>query len=153
MADKSGRLIRDALSRAAVEPEGCALLASKSEAGLFPPTGIAKSAAERCKADGYLHVVRTENKGKSAREICVLTEKGRDLAPILLSLAAWGDKHIYGQDAAPTHFRHVACGHRFTPQMTCAACGEPAGVGDLALIETPRAPTVGEALEAAVVEA
>jgi hypothetical protein len=78
LADKSNRLIRDALSRAAIEPDGCALLASKSEAGLFPPTSIAKSAAERCKADGYLRVVRTENKGKAAREICVLTDKGRE---------------------------------------------------------------------------
>jgi hypothetical protein len=77
LADKSSSLIRDALSRAAVEPDGCALLASKSEPGLFPPTSGARSAAERCKADGLLQVIRTENKGKSAREICTLTEKGR----------------------------------------------------------------------------
>ncbi len=77
MADKTNRLIRDALSRAATEPEGCALFGSKSEAGLFPPTALAKSAAERCKNDGYLHVVRTENKGKLSRELCALTEKGR----------------------------------------------------------------------------
>ena len=79
MADKASRLIRDALSRAAVEPEGCALLASKSEPGLFPSTSLAKSAAERCKAQGLLQIVRTENKGKAAREICVITDKGRQL--------------------------------------------------------------------------
>ena len=78
MADKSSRLIRDALSRAAVEPEGCALVASKSEPGLFPGTSPARIAAERCKSEGYLQVVRTESKGKSAREICVLTDKGRE---------------------------------------------------------------------------
>ncbi len=77
MADKPTRLIREALSRAAVEPGGCALLSSKSEPGLFPSTTLAKMAAERCKTEGYLQVVRTENKGKAAREICVITEKGR----------------------------------------------------------------------------
>jgi hypothetical protein len=78
LADKSTRLIRDALSRAAVEPDGCALLASKSEPGLFPATSLAKSAADRCKADGLLRVLRIENKGKAAREICAITERGRE---------------------------------------------------------------------------
>ncbi len=77
MADKSNRLIRDALSRAAAEPDGFALLGSKTEPGLFPPTSLAKTAASRCKDEGYLEVVRTESKGKLDREICVLTEKGR----------------------------------------------------------------------------
>ncbi len=77
MADKSKRLIRDALSRAAAEPDGCALLAGKTEPGLFPPTAIARVAAERCKNEGYLQVVRTEAKGKISREICALTDKGR----------------------------------------------------------------------------
>lgn len=77
MADKSNRLIRDALCRAAAEPSGCALVANKAEPGLFPSSALAKAAAERAKSDGYLQVVRTEAKGKLAREICVLTDKGR----------------------------------------------------------------------------
>jgi hypothetical protein len=77
LADKSSLLIRDALSRAAAEPDGFALLGSKSEPGLFPSTSFAKAAAERCKDDGFLEVVRTESKGKLSREICVLTDKGR----------------------------------------------------------------------------
>jgi hypothetical protein len=77
LADKSNRLIRDALSRAATQPDGLALLASKSEPGLFPQTALAKTAAERCKDEGYLRVVRTESKGKLIREICAITDKGR----------------------------------------------------------------------------
>ncbi|MCE9532379.1 MAG: hypothetical protein K8T89_14850 [Planctomycetes bacterium] len=77
MAEKSFRLIRDALSRAASEPAGFALLASKTEPGLFPPTSPAKAAAEHCKNEGFLHVLRTETKGKLTREICALTDKGR----------------------------------------------------------------------------
>jgi hypothetical protein len=77
LADKSSRLIRDALSRAAAEPEGLALVAGKSATGLFPATSAARAAAERCKDEGYLRVVRKEAKGKLISEICVLTDKGR----------------------------------------------------------------------------
>jgi len=77
LADKSTRLIRDALTRAAAQPAGIALLASKSGPGLFPQSALAKSAAARCKDEGYLNVVRTESKGKVIREICTITEKGR----------------------------------------------------------------------------
>ncbi len=78
MADKSTRLIHDALARAAAEPEGLALLAGKSDPGLFPPTALARAAAERAKANGLLEVVRTEVRGKLSREIVTLTDKGRD---------------------------------------------------------------------------
>ena len=76
MADKSTKLILDALVRAAVEPDGFALLASKVEPGLFPPSTLARTAAERCKQDGYLQVIRSEAKGKLEREFCTLTPKG-----------------------------------------------------------------------------
>lgn len=78
MAEKSTRLLLDALCRAAAEPAGLALLTGKSEPGLFPLSARAKSVAERCKSEGYLQVIRTEPRGKTTREICVLTEKGRD---------------------------------------------------------------------------
>ena len=76
MADKSTRLILDALTRAAAEPSGLSLHANKADPGLFPNTTIAKSAAERAKADGLLRVVHTDPKGKVVREVCALTDKG-----------------------------------------------------------------------------
>lgn len=76
MADKPTQLIVAALTRAASEPDGLALFASKSEPGLFPAVAVARSAAQRCKDEGYLDVLRTETKGKSTREICTLTPKG-----------------------------------------------------------------------------
>jgi hypothetical protein len=76
LADKSTRLIVDALTRAAADPAGVSLYANKSEPGLFPSTAIAKSAADRAKADGLIRVVRTEPRGKAIREVCVLTDMG-----------------------------------------------------------------------------
>ena len=78
MADKSSRLLLDALCRAAAEPAGLALVASKSDPGLFPSTARARIVADRCKSEGYLQVVRSEARGKLSREICVLTDKGRE---------------------------------------------------------------------------
>jgi hypothetical protein len=77
LADKSTRLILDALSRAAAEPAGLPLYAQKSESGLFPSTTVARVAADRAKADGLLHVVEHEANGRKAREVGVLTDKGR----------------------------------------------------------------------------
>lgn len=75
MADKSTALVLDALSRAVADPAGLPLHGGKS-AGLFAATAAAKQAAEQCKQEGYLHVVRTETKGKTSHEICAITAKG-----------------------------------------------------------------------------
>jgi hypothetical protein len=77
LADKSTQLILDALSRAAAEPAGLSLFAQKSEPGLFPLTAVAKAAADRAKADGLLEVLQTEPRGRTVREVCALTDKGR----------------------------------------------------------------------------
>ena len=75
MADKSTTLVLDARSRAVADPAGLPLHGSKAS-GLFATTAPAKQAAELCKQEGYLRVVRTETKGKTTQEICALTEKG-----------------------------------------------------------------------------
>jgi hypothetical protein len=85
MADKSTQLLLDALTQAAAEPAGVALHASKGAPGLFGATAAAKQAAQRCKDEGYIHVVRTEMRGKTAQEVCAITEKG--LAYLLQELS------------------------------------------------------------------
>ena len=52
-----------------------------------------------------------------------LTEKGLDLYPIVVSLMAWGDKHL-AERGAPVELVHQDCGHVMTPQMVCSHCGE-----------------------------
>jgi hypothetical protein len=76
LADKSTQLVLDALGRAAVDPAGVPLHGNKKNPGLFAATATAKQAAQRCKDEGYLHVLRTETKGKTSTEVCALTEKG-----------------------------------------------------------------------------
>src|SRR6201992_3963049 len=52
----------------------------------------------------------------------VLTEKGRELQPVLLALLAWGDKYT----AAKGRPMEVVHGdHAFHMVATCSECGEP----------------------------
>jgi DNA-binding PadR family transcriptional regulator len=76
VADKLTQQIIDALSKAAADPGGLPLFASKAEPGLFPSSAAAKPAAQKCLADGLVKVLRTETKGKVSRELYALTDAG-----------------------------------------------------------------------------
>jgi DNA-binding HxlR family transcriptional regulator len=53
-----------------------------------------------------------------------LTEAGRDLYPVIMTLMSWGDRHLAGPEGPPRALEH-SCGHRLVPQLVCEACGEP----------------------------
>lgn len=76
----------------------------------------------------------------------VLSEKGRDLYAVLLTMADWGDRHVYGGAGGPVSFMHRACGCRFSPGLICKACGEVVAPGDLQRVEGASSATVAEAL-------
>jgi DNA-binding HxlR family transcriptional regulator len=78
------------------------------------------------------------------RKDYVLTAKGRDLRPVLLTLKAWGDRHVYGGRAAPLDWVH-SCGAVLEPKLVCEACGEDIRGRDLTARKNP-APSVAEAL-------
>jgi DNA-binding HxlR family transcriptional regulator len=54
-----------------------------------------------------------------------LTEQGRDLYPVLISLMAWGDRWMSDGRPPPVQLRHATCGQHTTPTLRCSACGEP----------------------------
>jgi hypothetical protein len=60
-----------------------------------------------------------------------LTAKGRDLAPVLAGLAAWGTRHCGEPSSAQA--THTGCGGRVLVRSTCARCGAtvPADALDL----------------------
>ncbi len=55
-----------------------------------------------------------------------LTEAGRELHPVLLSLFQWGDK--WAVEEPPLTLRHT-CGHRLEIDHVCRHCGGPVGRG------------------------
>jgi len=78
VADKSSELVMDALSRAAADPGGLPLFNQKTAPGLFASTALARQAAQRCKEQDLLRVVRTEPRGKAVQEVVAITPKGLD---------------------------------------------------------------------------
>jgi DNA-binding HxlR family transcriptional regulator len=60
-----------------------------------------------------------------------LTEKGADLAMVLLAMRAWSDRWVFGEAGQPMVFRHEPCGAVTDPIPACSSCGEPLLPGDL----------------------
>lgn len=77
----------------------------------------------------------------------VLTDRGRDLHTVLLTMAAWGDRHVYGgPGCGPGGFIHKPCGQVFSAGLVCEACGDKLDIADLTPAPRGVAVTVGEAL-------
>ncbi|MFF4621460.1 winged helix-turn-helix transcriptional regulator [Nonomuraea jabiensis] len=62
----------------------------------------------------------------------VLTETGRALQAVLLSLMDWGDRYVT-KGEPPTVWRH-SCGEPLEPVMVCAHCREPVRIEDMSVI-------------------
>ncbi|MBD0707562.1 MULTISPECIES: winged helix-turn-helix transcriptional regulator [unclassified Streptomyces] len=52
------------------------------------------------------------------------TPAGADLQPVLVTLMAWGDRHL-NTDDRPVVLEH-GCGEILTPRVVCAHCGDEA---------------------------
>ncbi len=65
-----------------------------------------------------------------------LTEKGRDLWPVLTAMRQWGDKHA-APDGPPIRMVHTACGQVSEAVMTCSACGEPLSARQVRVVRGP----------------
>jgi DNA-binding HxlR family transcriptional regulator len=61
----------------------------------------------------------------------VLTEKGVDLAMVLLAMQAWGDKWVFAQDGPPLLWRHLGCDQLTNPVIACDHCHEPLQAGEI----------------------
>jgi DNA-binding HxlR family transcriptional regulator len=57
------------------------------------------------------------------------TRAGIELEPVLMTLMAWGDRHLH-QDDRPMVLEHV-CGNELVPVVTCQACGGAVDHDDL----------------------
>lgn len=60
-----------------------------------------------------------------------LTDKGRDLQPVLTALMRWGDRWNPDPDSPYTQLIHTDCDHVTELLPSCANCGEVVEVGHL----------------------
>jgi DNA-binding HxlR family transcriptional regulator len=74
-----------------------------------------------------------------------LTQKGRDLYPVIVALMEWGDRYL-APDGPPMLLVHNRCGKETRPHFVCSECGEPIDPREM----TPKAgPGLSPAAEAA----
>ena len=60
-----------------------------------------------------------------------LTDKGRDLYPVLIALMQWGDRYTAGDAGPPVELIHEPCGQHTQPRLVCDHCGEPIDPRDM----------------------
>ena len=69
-----------------------------------------------------------------------LTEKGRDVYPILAAMAAWGDRWLTGPEGTPLTLHHTTCDHDMHAVVTCSECAAPLDVRDVRALPGPGHP-------------
>jgi DNA-binding HxlR family transcriptional regulator len=74
---------------------------------------------------------RTPYQTSPQRYEYILTQKGLDLHPIMISIVHWGDVHMVDERGRPLLHQHAQCGHMFDPVMVCSECGEPLTAKDV----------------------
>ena len=67
-------------------------------------------------------ITRRAYSERPPRHEYMLTEAGKDLRPVIMTLKHWGDTYV-AHDHQPPVLEH-SCGATFEPRMACAACGE-----------------------------
>jgi DNA-binding HxlR family transcriptional regulator len=68
-----------------------------------------------------------------------LTDKGRDLWPTIVSLMAWGDRHLADDAGPPVLLEHRDCGGGVDEHRICTRCGERLGPRDVRALPGPGA--------------
>lgn len=59
-----------------------------------------------------------------------LTDKGRDLLPVVLTMMRWGDRWATDVEP-PVTLTHTTCGRTTAPTVCCSECGDPLTLREL----------------------
>lgn len=71
-------------------------------------------------AHDILRRVAYREEGKRERHEYRLTDKGFELFPVMLAVAAWGDRYYADDAGPPVEFAHRDCGASVTVEVHCA---------------------------------
>jgi len=100
--------------------------------------GIAKhTLSQRLAALVEAGILRKISGQTPARGEYVLTEKGRDLAPVLMALAQWGDRWTQSPQGRSFAFVDKLSGKEIAPILPRRADGGAIGFDDIRLVAQP----------------
>jgi DNA-binding HxlR family transcriptional regulator len=86
-------------------------------------------------AEGVLE--RRADEERPGRPRYVLTEKGREAAPALITLMKWGDRHYPNPGGPPRLTIHAGCGGNVGADIRCDRCGERVGFDEIEIRPGP----------------
>jgi hypothetical protein len=89
---------------------------------------------------------RSEYEQHPTRHAYRLTDKGADLAHVMLALSAWGDRWLDNGEGAPILITHTVCAHDAGPRIACGHCGGELNAGNLRAEAGPGFPAGGPAI-------
>ena len=92
--------------------------------------------------EGLLSRVRYQE--SPPRDEYRLTDKGRDVYPILAAMAAWGDRWLTGPEGTPLVLHHTTCGHDMQAVVVCGECDAPLDVREVRATAGPGYPQAAE---------
>lgn len=72
--------------------------------------GVLAQRLELLVTHGVLERVPYQEPGQRQRHFYALTQKGKDLIPVLSALRLWGDKYLADAEGPPLIVKHVGCG-------------------------------------------
>jgi DNA-binding HxlR family transcriptional regulator len=101
-----------------------ALFAGATRFGDFGSLDIATNILTN-RLDGFVEagiMERRHSSGNPAHHDYVLTEKGRDLAGVIIALTEWGDRWA-APAGPPVRYLHTVCGGTIGQPTTCDGCG------------------------------
>src|SRR5438552_2442103 len=87
---------------------------------------------------------RVPDPDRPGRPKYVLTDKGRELAPALITLMKWGDRHYPTPGGPPRLTLHAGCGGTVGADLHCDRCGKHVAAGELELLPGPGLITASE---------
>ena len=118
-----------------------ALFAGSTRFNDFLSLGIATNIL-KSRLDGFVDAGIMERRSYSRNpdhHEYLLTDKGRELAPAIISLTEWGDRWA-APEGPPILYVHSVCGGPITQQTTCANCGQVHDLTELRVRPGPGMP-------------
>jgi DNA-binding HxlR family transcriptional regulator len=66
-----------------------------------------------------------------------LTQRGREVYPVLAAMAAWGERWLVGPEGSPLVLHHTTCDHDMQAVVVCSECAVPLDVREVTAHKGP----------------
>jgi DNA-binding HxlR family transcriptional regulator len=103
------------------------------------PRQVLSARLARLVDEGLLRKEPYREPGQRQRDEYRLTEKGRDLYPLLVALMHWGDKYLTSDDGPPVLLTHRDCGAPVEQHFRCAGGHQVTGPREVTAVPGPGA--------------